>query len=188
MESRYIKRFAIVILSMVAGILCWLVFWPANLLLAHQLIILFNASNTFSMFLLCNAIIVAVFLTTYLGSPWNSIVSPESFCGRRMLNSEIEDSTEQMKFICSDEDAGANAIYGRSELENVGCLEIIKYRENCQVENCPHVSLPELMQLVEVRAVIDSKYNNLASMIDRDFNRTVEEFISEFKCQLRLQR
>lgn len=202
MESRHIKGFAFVIMAMVALMLCSLVFQPTNLSPPHQLGTPFTP-QTLSVFFLCNIIIVAVILTTHLGSPRNCngvtahddrphvFMSTESFCGQEMHYSEDHQLIDQTKFIYNTEDAIAEEKYCPMKSEKMGCRDIVEYTENCHVANdkfiCSSVT-HEKMQLVKVPAVIDSKYNELASMIDGDFNRTVEEFISEFKRQLRLQR
>lgn len=202
MESKHRKDFAVVIMAMVAVMLCSLVCWPTNMSLPHQVTVPFTPSHTLSMFLLCNTIILAVILTTHFGSPRNSngvttyddrhhvFLSPESFCEQEKHNSEDHQPTEQVKFIYSAEDTGAEERYGPVKSEKMGCRDIVNYTENCQVDDkfiCSSVT-HEPMKLVEVPAVIDSQYSELASMIDGDFNRAVEEFITEFKHQLRLQR
>jgi len=53
--------------------------------------------------------------------------------------------------------------------------------DNFLCSSVPH----KVMQVVYVQTVIESKkYNEMASKIDEDFNRKVEEFIDEFKRQI----
>lgn len=197
MQSKHIKGFAVVILGMVAVMLCWVVFWPTNFPLPDQLIFAFIVPNTFFMFLLCNFIILALTSIPHLRFSADSFYDEFGdmpYCQQHTVSSDetaeqetpdFEDGqpAEQMKFIYSSEDAGDNARYSPNKSGKVACIDMIRYTENCEEENCS-----ELMQLVEVPAVIDSKsHNELSSMIDEDFNRRVEEFIAQFNRQLRLQ-
>lgn len=212
MESKHIKGFAIFILCMVSvKLTLWLVLWTINSS-APYYHTPFKASTKLFLFFSCIIIILALTNIPHLGFCTNSngFTADNSFyekfgemayCQQHIVSysdktaeKEAPDndngqSDEQMKFIYSAEDAGDNARYSPSKSEKVPrCMDLIKYTDNYEEENCS-VPLPELMQLVEVPAVIDSKnYNELASMIDEDFNRTVEEFIAKFNRQLRLQR
>jgi hypothetical protein len=208
MRSQNIKRLAVVILGMVAVMLSWAVFCPTNFSLPDHYIVPFYVPDTFFMFLLCNFIILALISIRHLGFSTNSngvitdsfyeefgetayfqqqILSCDETAEKETPDSEDSQPAEKMKFIYSAEDAGYNATYSSNKSEKVGCVNIVKYTENCEEENCS-VSLSELMQLVEVPGVIDTqRYNELASMIDEDFNRRVEEFIAKFNRQLRLQ-
>lgn len=211
MEPRQIKFLAIVILAMLSVMLSWVVFWPTNFSPPQKLIIPFNAPPKLFMFFSCLIIILALISVPHLGFFTNSngVIADDSFydefgeiayCQQHIAScaetaeqetpgSEDGLTAEKMKFICSADHAGDNTEYTSRKSEKVGCRDIIMYQENYEVENCFESVLPELMQLVEVPAVIDiKKYNELASMIDEDFNRTVEEFIAKFKRQLSLQR
>lgn len=211
MQSKRIKGFGVLILGIVAAMLSCSVFWPTNFSLPDHHIFPFNIPHTFFMFFLCNFIILLLISIPHLRVSTNSngVIADDSFyeeiaeavyckeyvgsCNERAEQETLSccddaQTAEQMKFIYSAHDAGHNARYSTNKSEKVPCMEIVKYIENCEEENCS-VLLHELMQLVEVPTVLDTKrYNELASMIDEEFNRGVEEFIAKFNSQLRLQR